>query len=164
MKAPVADFSTDAVTLQYLTNHRSVAKDPITKEWQAEQAFYKKRICGLTKMMSKGTYHTEELKHAYHTYASVLMNHFKVGDRADILQENYNSLLPDGQRRRAVVAAGSRQADLTLTSKPKKAGTLDGFVVSDAGMKPEPLPQIKRINIKTDGHKVKGVVKRSGKK
>ena len=165
MKAPVADFDTNAVTLQYLGNHRSLGREPASPDWQKEQAFYRRRIDSLTRTMGKNTYPSKETEHAYHIYASTLMNHFKVCDRADVLQKPYTGVQSNpeqGSGRHVPVerSTTSHRTDLSLAKPDRKAGTLDGYVVSTTAAKTETLPQIKKVNIKTIDYKFKGITKR----
>lgn len=91
------------VTLEYFTNPtyqfvldklgKGVSKGPnkgmnniLNK---GDHKFYRKRIAALIKEMNRGKFPSDELMTGYHAFAALIIEHFKVMDKCEILQEQY---------------------------------------------------------------------------
>lgn len=87
------------VTLEYFTNpvYQSVLNragkgngNNTGKRFnKGEHKFYRKRIAALIKEMNRGKFPSEELMNGYHVFATSIMDHFKVLDKCEIVQEQY---------------------------------------------------------------------------
>ena len=96
-------------TLEYLTNPyyqnvlnaRNKKKTLMNKEDEVDKkdiSFYRKRIVALTKDMLKGIeppFPNEDIKKIYEDYVKNLINYFKMIDRKDILQDQYDKVILD---------------------------------------------------------------------
>jgi len=87
------------VTLEYFTNPAyqfvldKAGKGCNHKNGQTfnkgEHKFYRKRIAALMKEMNRGKFASEELMNGYQVFATLIIEHFKVLDKCEIVQEQY---------------------------------------------------------------------------
>ena len=86
------------ITLEYLLNPsihiKTVNFDELLEK---DINFYKKRICQITKEMSRGEIINNNLQSIFNTYASQLIYYFKQIDYQDKHQEEYNALTTNEQ-------------------------------------------------------------------
>jgi ribosome-binding ATPase YchF (GTP1/OBG family) len=86
------------ITLEYLLNPsihiKTVNSDELLEK---DINFYKKRICQITKEMSRGERINNNLQSIFNTYASQLIYYFKQIDYEDKHQEEYNTLTANEQ-------------------------------------------------------------------
>lgn len=86
------------ITLEYLLNPsihiKTVNSDELLEK---DINFYKKRICQITKEMSRGEIINNNLQSIFNTYASQLIYYFKQIDYEDKHQEEYNTLTANEQ-------------------------------------------------------------------
>jgi hypothetical protein len=81
------------ITLEYLLNPSIHIKTVNSNEiLEKDINFYKKRICQITKEMSRGEIINNNLQSIFNTYASQLIYYFKQIDYQDKHQEEYNAL------------------------------------------------------------------------
>ena len=85
--------------LEYLTNpsYYSILnknnKTNMIKETNNKEdvRFYRKRIIALTKEMLKGDIPSNGIKEAHDDYVNILIKHFKIVDKSDIIQDQYSN-------------------------------------------------------------------------
>lgn len=87
----------NSLTLEYFSNlgayNKYLNKSKIEKTiTNSDKKFYKKRILDSTKKMLKGEFESEPLKEIFNKYIFSLINHFKIIDRNEILQKQFNNL------------------------------------------------------------------------
>lgn len=81
------------ITLQYLLNPNIVVDNKSeSDDLEKDMKFYRKRICQITKDMSKKNYINDNLKLAFYNYVSQLIYFFKQIDLGDIYQTEYDDL------------------------------------------------------------------------
>jgi hypothetical protein len=86
------------ITLEYLLNPSIHIKTVNSNELlEKDINFYKKRICQITKEMSRGEIINNNLQSIFNTYASQLIYYFKQIDYQDKHQEEYNALTTNEQ-------------------------------------------------------------------
>jgi hypothetical protein len=86
------------ITLEYLLNPSIHIKTSNSDELlEKDINFYKKRICQITKEMSRGEIINNNLQSIFNTYASQLIYYFKQIDYEDKHQEEYNTLTANEQ-------------------------------------------------------------------
>jgi ribosome-binding ATPase YchF (GTP1/OBG family) len=87
------DTYINKITLEYLLNPSIHIKTVNSNELlEKDINFYKKRICQITKEMSRGEIINNNLQSIFNTYASQLIYYFKQIDYQDKHQEEYNDL------------------------------------------------------------------------
>jgi len=147
-----------------------------------DKKFYKKRILYITKEMLNNIYDDEikeDVLFYFNQYINVLIKHFKIKDKNDILQEEYkdfdfknkdiifdnkdfinNEEIIDNKN---VISEDNNflKHELNLKNNKKKYN-LDNFVIVKKNIEPQIIMPIKRIaNIKNPILKTKGLKKKT---
>lgn len=164
--------SCDNETLKYLTNpiyKTEVSVDTQSKKTitNSDKKFYKKRIIAITKDLFKTSSNNATVDKSFLNYIEVLINYFKMIDKKDILQNEYNELETDISSNKLDFDVDTllKEANENMMIEQTIGGTLDNFVVSNQNEinSEEVLPTIKQIDLKDEKLKTKGV-KIKGKK
>lgn len=124
--------------------------------------FYKKRICQITKDMSRAEFTDEALKPAFINYATTLIYYFKRLDEKDILQTEYDDLLVKSTPTDISMDICSKDLDNLMINTPEPINNLDTFIKKinvDAPIKI--LPQRRIANTNDPSLKIKGVKKKN---
>lgn len=83
----------DLITLEHMSNsnycYHKPAK-PDRKVTKADKKFYRKRIIHETKAMFKNEFKNTALNNHFHDYIFSLISYFKMMDKIDIIQTDYN--------------------------------------------------------------------------
>jgi len=87
----------NSITIEYFSNtgfyNKYLNKYEIEKYIsKSDKNFYKKRIINETKKMLKDEFETDTLREIFNKYIFSLINHFKIIDRNEILQKQFNNL------------------------------------------------------------------------
>ena len=186
-------------TLEYLTNPyyqnvlnaRNKKKTLMNKEDEVDKkdiSFYRKRIVALTKDMLKGIeppFPNEDLKKIYEDYVKNLINYFKMIDRKDILQDQYDKVILDeddtsmnananananaidansiediNDALKQIQTINYEKADELMMKKTIRVSNLDDFVVilkNEDEKNDRIIPIKKEIDLKTPNLKTKGI-------
>tara|TARA_B100000902_G_C27030035_1_gene774010 strand:+ start:152 stop:613 length:462 start_codon:yes stop_codon:yes gene_type:complete len=124
--------------------------------------FYKKRIYSITKQLlcKRNSEFPETLKKSFFEYVKNCVEYFEFIDTSDILQSEYSNIDDS-------LISISDNEDITLEEmnkkliSVKKSSKIEDFM--DIGIvKPEPVkfPEQKKIEIKNEMHKKKGIKKK----
>lgn len=166
------------ITLECLMNKEQYAKyldkkGPILrKENKKDKKFYRRRIFDLTKQMLSNEmpeHLMPDVKMAFENYIDFCINYFKVLDKTDILQEDYNGLEDIDAANQididniAVNSVEDANQLMMRSIKITQAPTLDNFVTIKTS-KPVAAPIIpkkKEINLKDPTLKNKGICKKN---
>merc|ERR1711998_61140 len=124
----------NSVTLEYLLN--PILYDKISNQNSKQQIiledlqFYRKRICQITKDMSKGKYINDNLKSVFFTYATTVIYYLKQLDEKDILQSHYADFNFDISINNLLTSdlSCNFNPDNLIINEPKKNNTLDTFI------------------------------------
>ena len=150
-------------TLAFLSNplyQMSIEKQNQDVPNKEEQKFYRKRILSLHKDMLRGIMPNKDIKQIHDNYVFTLINYFKMIDKKDILQEEYDNLEIKSKEKNENFDI--KKADTLLMEE--QIPTLDKFVKC-IKYKDEPIPpKQKNINLKTDKLRTKGIKKKKSKK
>jgi hypothetical protein len=155
-------------TLQYLTvpgilkqiNHQD------KKLSQSDDiAFYKKRIYITTKSLLKKKKINSSVNDAFNNYAMTLIEHFKIIDTNDIIQDEFkntqnNINICDNEPDKTVVEIETEANSFIINEKPDvNEGTLNNFVkiVKTSVKAPMIIPKQKNINLKDNHLRNKGI-------
>ena len=150
-------------TLAFLSNplyQSNIDKQNQIMPDKIEQKFYRKRILSLHKDMLRGAIPNETIKYMHDNYVLSIINYFKMIDKKDILQEEYDNLIIESKDTNNDFDI--KRADTLLMEE--QIPTLDKFVKS-IKFKDDPIPpKQKNINLKTDKFRTKGVKYKKSKK
>ena len=153
------------ITLAYLTNplYQSELARKVKVRTEVDLSdikFYRKRILALTKDMFRGEGPSQDLKKIHNEYVTSIIKHFKMTDKIDILQNEYESNCIS----RAPIPPTDFQLDEVNKSFMRTAPntiTLDNFVISNQIVeKPVTYPDKKKIDLKKPTLKTKGIKKK----
>ena len=162
MKCPDSTFENNA-TLTYLSNplyQTNIDKQTLILPDKEEQRFYRKRILSLHKDMLRGITPNKEIKQIHDNYVFALINYFKMIDKKDILQEEYDNLEIKSKEKNKEFDI--KKADSLLMEE--QIPTLDKFVKCIKYNNDPIPPKQKKINLKTDKLRTKGVKKKKSQK
>lgn len=149
---------------QTINNNESNRTSNESKINNKEIKFYRKRIMNFTKTMLREEIDLKEInsniKESYYEYVNVLIENFKINDRRDVLQEEFNNFSND------ISMSNNIQNDINnlenindiIFQNKKIASTMDNFVVKSGNKKEIKIyPQEKTINLKAKHLRVKGI-------
>ena len=139
-----------------------------------DKKFYRKRILSLSKDL---LYKEEDeinvltdIKFAFDNYVKMCINYFKLLDRNDIIQEDYNNIneevkeeiKEENEPSETEKFLKEENEKLLVRSVKMSTNKLDNFIKIKMTKQPEELiiPQQKQINLKDPNLKIKGVNKK----
>ena len=161
---------TSKYDLLYFTNSNSYKKTfeekkekkPLNDEEDIK--FYRKRITHLTKSLLKNeTTTTTSIKAAFDNYIHEVITHFEFIDKKDIIQKEYeNYTIKDKKPKTDFKILEKDQ--LIMKDIREKKKNIDDFVIhKNKPVKVLVPPKVKKINLKTDELKKKGINKEKSK-
>jgi hypothetical protein len=170
-----SDAFLNQVSLDYLINTKQykihLTNTMNKKINKKDKKFYRRRIQSLTKELLSKEEEEEivispDVKYAFDNFIKTCIHYFKILDRNDIIQEDYNEL--DGEIKANVEISESSQIlkeeneKLLMRSVKMSNHSLDNFIKIKMTKKTEDLiiPQQKEINLKDPVLKNKGVIKK----
>jgi len=158
---------TNNITLSYLTNpsyQTGLAKKrpEILQNNKEEIKFYRKRITALMKDMLKGEVPSEGLKKIHDGYVLSIIDHFKMIDTSDMIQEEYGNNLINEVSSIVYKDSSLDEANKEIMNKPKISSTLDNFITSKTITMKEiiPPPKKRQLNLNKIELKTKGLKKK----
>tara|TARA_Y100000389_G_scaffold204569_1_gene258037 strand:- start:7385 stop:7891 length:507 start_codon:yes stop_codon:yes gene_type:complete len=153
------------LTLTFLSNpqyHSNLKRNEMIGPDKHEQKFYRRRVLSLHKDMLRGAVPDKNIKQIHDNYVSNLINYFKMVDKKDILQEEYNDLSIENEG--ICKDFDVSNANNLLMDHNAKKSTLDKFVKSIKLVEDPVPPQQKKINLKADKLRNKGIKIKKPKK
>jgi hypothetical protein len=163
----------DEITLECLMNKEQFAKY-LNKNTQSfklnekDKRFYKRRIFDLTKRLlnnEKPERIFPDVKGAFDEYSKICIEYFKVIDKVDIIQGDYDNL--DMDEVKSIDTSNLKTVEdanqiIMRSIKMREPNSLEKLVKRKVTKKPKPvlLPQQKAINLKDPLLKNKGVAKK----
>ena len=172
----LTECDVNRMTLEYFTNPSYYGE--IKNSIQPHEAninrirdirFYRRRIVALTKELFREDTLNVSLRNAFNEYVNSAIEHLKILDTKDILQDEYSGLeisqisSEEGiNSAEHVVEANSK---MIMQSKKKiENTTLDSFVLSSCPEEPkEKPPKLKTINLEDPKLKRKGIKQKKRK-
>jgi len=166
--------------LEYLTNpsYYSIIKKKKTDKTNTvdnkdDIKFYRKRIIALTKDMMKGDVPSKGLKEIHDDYIKSIIKYFKIVDKTDIIQEQYEKELSLNNDNEDVASDSDtiENANELMMKKPILNSNLNNFVISTSTQPSEtriiPVkldidlnsPSLKKKGLKPKGLKPKKLMK-----
>ena len=154
-------------TKQYKIQLTNILNKKINKK---DKRFYRRRILNLTKeLLSKDESEiviSPDIKYAFDNLVKTCVHYFKILDRNDIIQEDYNEfddeIKEDKEISETEQFLKEENEKLLMRSVKMSNHSLDNFIKIKMTKKPEDLiiPQQKEINLKDPVLKNKGVIKK----
>ena len=168
-----SDSFLNQVSLDYLINTKQY-KNPINKKInKKDKKFYRRRIQNLTKELLKEETEeisvTPDIKYAFDNFIKTCIHYFKMLDKNDIIQENYNGCKEEIKEEKEEEEINEttqflkeENEKLLMRSVNMSNYSLDHFVKIKMTKKTDELiiPQQKEINLKDPILKNKGVNKK----
>jgi hypothetical protein len=169
-----SDAFLNQVSLDYLINRKQY-KNHLTntinkKINKKDKKFYRRRIQSLTKELltkeEEEIVMSPDVKYAFDNFIKTCIHYFKILDKNDIIQEDYNEF--DCEIKENIEISESSQflkeenEKLLMRSVKMTNHSLDNFIKIKMTKSPEELiiPQQKEINLKNPVLKNKGVIKK----
>ena len=151
---PIPPSLSNKATLEYLTNPyyqnvlnaRNKKNTFIKKDDEVNKkdiSFYRKRIVALTKDMLKGIeppFPNKDVKIIYEDYVRNLINYFKIIDRKDILQDQYDKVIINEDD---IIDANANANSNANANANANANSIDANSIHDIN---DALKQIETIN------------------
>ena len=161
----------DAITLEYFLNRNkfdnvlnSDSKNSNNVISLNDRKFYRKRIVQLTKDLFKKDAPNNSVKDSFDTYIRSCIAYFKFIDASDVMQEEYIDIEFSKDLENTDIN-DSVNPDELLYNKCEEIKTLDNFVKKTNTKKNQQiLPQTKKIDIKSNELKIKGIRKNKKEK
>ena len=154
-------------TKQYKIQLTNILNKKINKK---DKKFYRRRILNLTKeLLSKEESEivtSPDIKYAFDNLVKTCVHYFKILDRNDIIQEDYNDFDDEIKEEKEINETEQilkeENEKLLMRSVKMSNHSLDNFIKIKMTRKPEDLiiPQQKEINLKDPVLKNKGVIKK----
>ena len=160
---------TDNVTLNFLINpsYQTGLAKKIPDNMLAnknEFKFYRKRVLALTKNLFKEDPPSQSIKKAHDEYVNVIIEYFKMTDKSEILQNEYdgNDFKKIDDDLPSSYDMSIEEANNVIMNKPAVTSNLDSFVNTKQIKidKQMPPPKKKQINLNNRELKIKGLKKR----
>jgi len=163
------DNVTDRATLAYLVNpnygdaQTREKKDGLLcdkERFIVDKRFYKKRILSITRELFKDNQLPRNIIELHNGYVRQLIEYFKLGDRKDIIQEEYDNIIVENQ------CFSDSDCDINAANKEifnvkEPTSTLDNYVtIKKLTADSEIIPKKRSIDLKQSGLRTKGVVKK----
>ena len=158
-------------TKQYKIQLTNILNKKINKK---DKRFYRRRILNLTKeLLSKDESEiviSPDIKYAFDNLVKTCVHYFKILDRNDIIQEDYNNfnkgiddeIKEDNEINESTQFLKEENEKLLMRSVKMSNNSLDNFIKIKMTKQPEELiiPQQKEINLKDPTLKIKGITKK----
>ena len=161
---------TSKYDLLYFTNSNSYKKTfeekipnkPLNDKEDVK--FYRKRIIHLTKSLLKNeTTTTSSIKSAFDNYIHEVISHFEFIDKKDIIQKEYENYTTKDKKPKTDFKILEKDQLIMKNIKEKKRNINDFVIHKNKPVKVLVPPKVKKINLKTDELKKKGINKEKSK-
>ena len=169
-----ADAFLNKATLDYLINKKqykiNLTNEENKKINRKDKKFYRRRILNLTKELlykdDSEIVVTPDIKCAFDNLVKICINYFKILDRNDIIQEDYDGFDEEINKENELSETEKflkeENEKLLMRSVKMTNHSLDKFIKIKMTKQPEELiiPQQKEINLKDPNLKNKGINKK----
>jgi len=167
-------MATNKIDLMYFTNNS--ARRMMDEKDQGEEKkldkkdikFYRKRILQLTKDLLRGGKTSNIINESFTAFAETAIKSFKYDDEAEILQKEFEDLEEKKKASKGGKEFVSLESDKLMMKdlKNKKNDTIKNFAIVKTKKKQEKIKTFtqKKIDLKTEELKNKGVKKKKKKK
>jgi len=169
-------MATNKIDLMYFTNNsarrmmdeKEKEKKKQNKIDKKDVKFYRKRILQLTKDLLRGGKSSNIINESFNAFVETAIKSFKFQDEAEILQKEFEDLEEKKKASKGKKEFVSLESDKLMMKdlKNKKNDTIKNFAVVKTKKKKEKIktPTQKKIDLKTEELKNKGVKKKKKKK
>lgn len=167
-------MATSEIDLMYFTNNSArrmmdeKEKEKERKTNKKDIKFYRKRILQLTKDLLRGGKSSNIINESFNAFAETAIKSFKYQDESEILQKEFEDLEEKKKANKDEKEFVSLESDKLMMKDitNKKNDTIKNFAVVKTKKKKEKIktPTQKKIDLKTEELKNKGVKKKKKKK
>lgn len=169
-------MATNKIDLMYFTNNsarrmmdeKEKEKKKQNKIDKKDVKFYRKRILQLTKDLLRGGKSSNIINESFNAFVETAIKSFKFQDEAEILQKEFEDLEEKKKANKDEKEFVSLESDKLMMKdlRNKKNDTIKNFAVVKTKKKKEKIktPTQKKIDLKTEELKNKGVKKKKKKK
>ena len=167
-------MATNEIDLMYFTNssaRRMMDEKEKVKQKKIDKKdikFYRKRILQLTKDLLRGGKSSNIINESFNAFVETAIKSFKFEDEEEILQKEFEDLEEKKKKNPKEKEFISMDSDKLMMKdlKNKKNDTIKNFAVVKTKKKKEKIktPSQKKIDLKTEELKNKGVKKKKKKK
>jgi hypothetical protein len=141
----------DELTLRYMTNCESSGSANCQEKrfTREDRRFYKLRILAFVKNILKGGKAPADVADVTDDFMASIVEHLKMVDRRDILQERYKGLKADDDEKGGHVGTQDDPNKLLMAVTEPAPPSLDDFVVKTSRVEEDrmPPPEKKTINL-----------------
>lgn len=153
----------------YQSNNNNITNNNISDE---DKEFYRKRVLLIGKEIYSGISYDNTLNKAYEDFIYLAINHCKITDTKDIIQEQYDMLTTadnkvNNKTNNTIDTSFNinKTNDIVFNSKTVNNTNLDTFLhIKKPPVQDNFIPQQKNINLKTSKFKKKGLKEKKSKK
>tara|TARA_Y100000741_G_scaffold113709_1_gene85317 strand:- start:2586 stop:3116 length:531 start_codon:yes stop_codon:yes gene_type:complete len=153
----------------YQSNNNNITNNNISDE---DKEFYRKRVLLIGKEIYSGIRYDNTLNKAYEDFIYLAINHCKITDTKDIIQEQYdmfttvdNKVNNKTNNTIDISFNINKTNDIVFNSKTVNNTNLDTFLnIKKPAVQDNFIPQQKNINLKTSKLKKKGLKEKKSKK
>ena len=163
-KSPTSKYD-----LLYFTNSNTYKSFEVKKpvhplNGKDDIKFYRKRIIHLTKSLLKNeTTTTSSIKASFDNYVHEVISHFQFIDKKDIMQKEYENYSKKEKKPKTNFKILEKFQLIMKDIKEKKKNMKDFVIHKNKPIKVLVPPKVKKINLKTDELKKKGIHKEKSK-
>lgn len=165
--------SMDKATLEYMTNpqYHFLQKNTDVRysqeafhQFSIDKKFYRKRILSLTRDMFKKNTLSANLNEIHNQYISHIIDHLKLDDRKDILQEEYDGIEIE-KKEDNNINYSLAEANKEIFNIKQHPPTLDNYVkITKIKTEKKIIPKRRNVNLKQPQLKTKGLREKKDKK
>ena len=153
----------------YQSNNNNITNNNISDE---DKEFYRKRVLLIGKEIYSGIRYDNTLNKAYEDFIYLAINHCKITDTKDIIQEQYDMFTTvdnkvNNKTNNTIDTSFNinKTNDIVFNSKTVNNTNLDTFLnIKKPAVQDNFIPQQKNINLKTSKLKKKGLKEKKSKK
>jgi len=148
--------------LKYFSNpsYQTIKDNDVCEINPEDKKFYRKRVLAMGKEIYSGTSYDDNINKSFDNFISLAINHCKIIDMRDILQEDY----PPPTEKVNTQVTDDFNIDDTNTSVMRKnkpsSNPLDGFVKITTSDDNKFIPIQRNVNLKQKKLKTKGINKK----
>lgn len=126
-----------------------------------DKKFYRKRVLAMGKDIYSGKHYDENVNKSFESFIALAINHCKMIDKRDLLQEEYPSLSQSDNKTTLEAFDINDTNDFIMRQPPPKEKTLDTFVkVTTKNNEDNFIPKQRKVNLKQKKLKTKGINKK----
>ena len=132
-------------------------------QFKSDKKFYRKRIIAITRDLFKNNEHPDDINILHNNYAKQLVEYFKIGDKTDIVQEEYigmSTKIEDDAYTPGGYCITKANKEILNINEP--VATLDKYIsIKKMNVDKEIVPKKKDIDLTNPVLRTKGLICKS---